>query len=54
MKYFLKFEGQEKLLIKFILVSQVIVIVLLIMVAMDVPDLHLSDNQLEALCQVSN
>lgn len=47
MKYFLQFEGREKLLLKVIVVMQIIIIILLAWVCMRPNYLYIGDEQLK-------
>lgn len=49
MKYFIQFEGKEKLLIKCIFIAQVIIILLLCKLVFRPIDLYISDEQLKEL-----
>lgn len=49
MKYFIQFEGKEKLLVKCIFVAQLIIILLLCKIAFRPIDLYIDDAQLKEL-----
>ncbi len=49
MKYFVQFEGKEKLLIKCIFVAQIIIILLLCKIVFRPIDLYIDDAQLKEL-----
>jgi len=53
MKYFLQFEGNEKLVVKVISMFLVIIIILLVKITFtERPiDLYLTDDKLQILCQ---
>lgn len=49
MKYFVQFEGREKLLIRCILLAQIIIILLLCKVVFRPIDLYIGDEQLKEI-----
>ena len=53
MKYYLKFEGNERLLVKAIIIFQIIITILLIvsLVKENPIDIRFTDEQLQMLCQ---
>ena len=49
MKYFIQFEGKEKLLVKCIFIAQIIIIILLIKIAFRPIELYIDDMQLREI-----
>ncbi len=49
MKYFVQFEGKEKLWVKFIIIVQIVITLLLVKIAFRPVELYIDDKQLKEI-----